>query len=81
MQTQIQIDHSSGSYYEIDSTGTTSKAESQKLKKAEISLNDCLACSGCVTSAESVLVAMQSHEEVYKVLREQPVCLFITSAM
>ncbi|KWU45105.1 iron hydrogenase, partial [Rhodotorula sp. JG-1b] len=43
----------------------------KKLKKAEITLNDCLACSGCITSAESVLVSLQSHEEVYRVLREQ----------
>uniref|UniRef100_H2YGI2 Iron hydrogenase large subunit C-terminal domain-containing protein n=1 Tax=Ciona savignyi TaxID=51511 RepID=H2YGI2_CIOSA len=35
-----------------------------------ITLNDCLACSGCVTSAETVLVAMQSQEELYKVLKE-----------
>jgi iron only hydrogenase large subunit-like protein len=29
-----------------------------------ITLNDCLACSGCITSAESVLVQMQSHKEL-----------------
>jgi iron only hydrogenase large subunit-like protein len=31
--------------------------------KASISLTDCLACSGCVTSAESVLIASQSTKE------------------
>ena len=31
--------------------------------KASISLTDCLACSGCVTSAESVLIASQSSKE------------------
>ncbi|OQO12039.1 hypothetical protein B0A48_02678 [Cryoendolithus antarcticus] len=31
---------------------------------AQISLTDCLACSGCVTSAEAVLVSLQSHSEV-----------------
>ena len=31
---------------------------------AQISLTDCLACSGCVTSAEAVLVSLQSHTEV-----------------
>ena len=66
----------------MDATASTSAAGNQsssgptKLKKAEITLNDCLACSGCVTSAESVLVAMQSHEEVYKVIKEQPVSAF-----
>lgn len=47
--------------------------EPRKLKKAEITLNDCLACSGCITSAESVLVAMQSHDEVYRALAADPV--------
>ena len=39
-----------------------------KLQKAEITLNDCLACSGCITSAESVLITQQSQHELYKVL-------------
>ncbi|NXO46657.1 NARFL factor, partial [Locustella ochotensis] len=42
--------------------------EAQKLEKAKITLNDCLACSGCITSAESVLVSQQSHGELCKVL-------------
>lgn len=47
-----------------------SKSKPKAVKKAEITLNDCLACSGCVTSAETVLVAQQSHEEFYKVLEK-----------
>ncbi|KAK6855128.1 LET1 protein [Apiospora arundinis] len=39
---------------------------------AEISLTDCLACSGCVTSAEAVLVSLQSHSEVLSVLDSAP---------
>ena len=39
---------------------------------AEISLTDCLACSGCVTSAEAVLVSLQSHEEVLGTLDKNP---------
>ena len=35
---------------------------------ASISLTDCLACSGCVTSAEAVLVSLQSHTEVLNAL-------------
>ena len=41
-------------------------------KAAQISLTDCLACSGCVTSAEAVLVSLQSHTEVLSVLDEAP---------
>ena len=39
-----------------------------KLEKAQITLNDCLACSGCITSAESVLITQQSQEELLKIL-------------
>lgn len=43
---------------------------SQKLQKVEITLADCLACSGCITSAEGVLITQQSQEEILKVLSE-----------
>lgn len=39
---------------------------------SKISLTDCLACSGCVTSAEAVLVSLQSHNEVLSVLDAAP---------
>ena len=39
---------------------------------AQISLTDCLACSGCVTSAEAVLVSLQSHSEVLSTLDAAP---------
>ncbi|KAI9766058.1 MAG: Cytosolic Fe-S cluster assembly factor nar1 [Geoglossum simile] len=39
---------------------------------AQISLTDCLACSGCVTSAEAVLVSLQSHAEVLDALDSAP---------
>ncbi|XP_026468749.1 probable cytosolic Fe-S cluster assembly factor AAEL012261 [Ctenocephalides felis] len=40
----------------------------EKISKVEITLADCLACSGCITSAESVLITEQSQEELLKVL-------------
>jgi len=40
------------------------------LKKVEITLNDCLACSGCITSAETLLVTSQSHQEFLRVINE-----------
>lgn len=48
----------------------TQSGEEKKLQKAQITLNDCLACSGCITSAESVLITQQSQEELYNVLQE-----------
>ncbi len=39
---------------------------SRKLPKASISLTDCLACSGCITSAETVLIEQQSGKELDK---------------
>ncbi|XP_012673808.1 cytosolic Fe-S cluster assembly factor narfl isoform X1 [Clupea harengus] len=61
---KIQIEDD-GSYFQVNQDGRT-----QKLEKAKITLNDCLACSGCITSAESVLITQQSHEELFKVLRQ-----------
>lgn len=40
------------------------------MQKVEITLADCLACSGCVTSAESVLITQQSQEELLRVLEQ-----------
>jgi iron only hydrogenase large subunit-like protein len=41
-------------------------------RPAQISLTDCLACSGCVTSAEAILVSLQSHAEVLSTLDSTP---------
>ncbi|CAG8628615.1 41084_t:CDS:2 [Gigaspora margarita] len=59
----IKIDNS-GEYYEVSQEGVETK-----LQPASINLEDCLACSGCITSAESVLITMQSQEELYNILR------------
>jgi hypothetical protein len=39
-------------------------------KTAKISLNDCLACSGCITSAETILVQQQSLAEFFTALTD-----------
>ncbi|CAH1170504.1 unnamed protein product [Phaedon cochleariae] len=52
-------------YFQVEEDGST-----QKLQKVEITLADCLACSGCITSAESVLVTQQSQEELLRVFEE-----------
>ncbi|XP_034950134.1 probable cytosolic Fe-S cluster assembly factor AGAP009023 [Chelonus insularis] len=43
----------------------------EKLEKVEITLADCLACSGCITSAESVLVSQQNQDELLRVFHEK----------
>ncbi|KAL8882505.1 MAG: hypothetical protein Q9192_007572 [Flavoplaca navasiana] len=48
------------------------KLPAQDHAPAQISLTDCLACSGCVTSAEAVLVSLQSHSEVLNTLDSHP---------
>ncbi|PYI18623.1 nuclear architecture related protein [Aspergillus japonicus CBS 114.51] len=48
------------------------KVEPENLPPAQISLTDCLACSGCVTSAEAVLISLQSHAEVLNTLDTYP---------
>jgi iron only hydrogenase large subunit-like protein len=52
-----------GSYLEELNDGST-----KKLPKAQITLADCLACSGCITSAESVLIEQQSSVELRRIL-------------
>ncbi|XP_017858537.1 PREDICTED: probable cytosolic Fe-S cluster assembly factor GI11683 [Drosophila arizonae] len=61
-----------GSKITVQADGYYEESESgkQKLQKVEITLQDCLACSGCITSAEGVLITQQSQEELLKVLRE-----------
>ncbi|KAJ5089466.1 hypothetical protein N7532_008150 [Penicillium argentinense] len=51
---------------------TEDKVEPENLPQAQISLTDCLACSGCVTSAEAVLISLQSHTEVLNTLDAHP---------
>lgn len=46
------------------------QAGKQKLQKVDITLQDCLACSGCITSAEGVLITQQSQDELLRVLSE-----------
>jgi len=69
-----------GSYTETDEHGGR-----KKLTKAKITLNDCLACrcenwvnimntqliSGCVTTAETILIQQQSHEEFLTRLKDE----------
>lgn len=77
-----------GSYAEVDEYGTK-----HALKAASITLNDCLACryynfpslivhsfsSGCVTSAETVLIQQQSTDEFLKRLGDASVLLRVVS--
>ncbi|KAK9369078.1 iron hydrogenase [Lipomyces kononenkoae] len=69
--TEIQID-ASGNPVEVSFDGTSSSntKTATQLTPAQINLSDCLACSGCITSAESVLVSLQSHTELLSVLRQ-----------
>jgi iron only hydrogenase large subunit-like protein len=51
---------------------TEEKLYAENPQPASISLTDCLACSGCVTSAEAVLISLQSHTEVLTTLDLHP---------
>ncbi|XP_037957929.1 probable cytosolic Fe-S cluster assembly factor GJ13047 [Teleopsis dalmanni] len=66
-KTGAKISIQEDGYYEETETGK------HKLQKVEITLQDCLACSGCITSAEGVLITQQSQEELLKILKENQV--------
>lgn len=61
--------------YEVTKEGSTPGDS----KPAQISLTDCLACSGCVTSAEAVLISLQSHAEVLNNLDDPRGRIFVAS--
>ncbi|KAK8853114.1 cytosolic Fe-S cluster assembly factor NAR1 [Kwoniella newhampshirensis] len=76
--TEIHIDDDNN-YYEVSMYPTAdagpsgaSGAAKKALEKAEINLNDCLACSGCITSTESLLITLQSHLEVIDFIKTNP---------
>ena len=48
--------------------------------KATVSLNDCLACNGCVTSAETVLIQEQSLDKFSQV-RADCILIILTSRL
>ncbi|CAL8111769.1 unnamed protein product [Orchesella dallaii] len=56
---------------EIEDDGTYSQIKEgirEPLQKVQVTLSDCLACSGCITSAESVLISQQSPDELFRLL-------------
>ncbi|KAM0463860.1 hypothetical protein ACHAO4_000584 [Trichoderma viride] len=63
----------SANEYEVVLDGQhPSSSSANGASPAQISLTDCLACSGCVTSAEAILVSLQSHSEVISTLDAAP---------
>lgn len=54
-------------------------ADNPKAEIGQVTLSDCLACSGCVTSAETVLLQAQSVEEFLRTVREAPVTVVTIS--
>ncbi|KAG6880326.1 hypothetical protein C0992_011075 [Termitomyces sp. T32_za158] len=77
--TAIQIDQN-GAYYEVTQDDKDpAPAPVKKLEQAQVNLNDCLACSGCITSAESVLITLQSHTEVLTFLESNKKKLYASS--
>ncbi|KNC51847.1 cytosolic Fe-S cluster assembly factor NARFL [Thecamonas trahens ATCC 50062] len=72
-QTSI-IRDSSGAVYERvhGAGGSGSAATTTLLAPSTISLSDCLACSGCITTAETVLVSAQSVTKLCEKLTATP---------
>ncbi|ORZ35752.1 iron hydrogenase [Catenaria anguillulae PL171] len=64
--TALTQDEATGAVYQVtlDDPSAAPSSSTQITETATISLNDCLACSGCVTSAETVLITAQSHLQV-----------------
>ena len=58
---------------DVDKSSSTTSANDNKpltkKEKAVVALSDCLACSGCVTSAEAVLLETQSFDQFQTLLK------------
>ncbi|CDW55274.1 cytosolic Fe S cluster assembly factor [Trichuris trichiura] len=65
-------------YEEVDELG-----RKKTLKPVSITLNDCLACSGCITSSEAVLIEKQGPDELLSFVEhakmEGPRWLFVAT--
>jgi iron only hydrogenase large subunit-like protein len=66
----VSLHHLSDQAIELDQSGIASSSPLSVVKdsKATVSVSDCLACSGCITSAEAVLVTTRHNA---KTLMEQ----------
>ena len=68
VQVEKKVATSSGAKIKIEADGSyveeVAGGGARKLEKASITLADCLACSGCITSAETVLIEQQSADQV-----------------
>lgn len=65
----------------IKMSGSTSSASGagSGAGAARVTLNDCLACSGCVTSAETVLIQQQSSGELLRALSDPNIKAVVVS--
>eukprot|EP01128_Nolandella_sp_AFSM9_P007746 TRINITY_DN4347_c0_g1_i1.p1 TRINITY_DN4347_c0_g1~~TRINITY_DN4347_c0_g1_i1.p1 ORF type:complete len:496 (-),score=74.04 TRINITY_DN4347_c0_g1_i1:222-1688(-) len=62
---RIEVDDG-GHYFELGADGSKAALEPTK-----ITLSDCLACSGCVTTAESVLIEAQGVTEFFRHVNDE----------
>ncbi|CCK70744.1 iron-sulfur cluster assembly protein NAR1 KNAG_0F00750 [Huiozyma naganishii CBS 8797] len=51
--------------------------ESEAVSKVSITLSDCLACSGCITSSEEIMLQRQSHDVFLKRDTSRPLAVSI----
>lgn len=75
----LQLEVEGGDDGDGDSDDGESKTATKTLSRAQISLTDCLACSGCVTSSEEVLLSQHTYEEFVKRHRENEGEKFVLS--
>jgi iron only hydrogenase large subunit-like protein len=67
---ESSADKSSDEHKSVDVIDSTTYTLSTK-KKATVTLSDCLACSGCVTSAEAVLMSHHSIDKLKELCAQQ----------
>eukprot|EP00475_Leptophrys_vorax_P026207 TRINITY_DN3683_c0_g2_i1.p1 TRINITY_DN3683_c0_g2~~TRINITY_DN3683_c0_g2_i1.p1 ORF type:complete len:523 (-),score=143.77 TRINITY_DN3683_c0_g2_i1:55-1599(-) len=69
--TTASDDDSKAVKIEYEQSTQFSQIKASSGQTAKITLNDCLACSGCVTSAETMLVQQQSLQALLEILQQK----------
>jgi iron only hydrogenase large subunit-like protein len=67
-----------GLHKSIDVASIGIEKKSKSATPIKVSLNDCLACNGCVTTAEAILIEQQSADQFLAGLRLRPTLSVVT---
>eukprot|EP01068_Selenidium_serpulae_P013908 Selendium_serpulae@DN6024_c0_g2_i3.p1 len=76
---QAKAPDASKIFQNVENPATQSGGAEKSAAAAQVSLYDCLACSGCVTTADVILIQQQSVQEFMQRVQQQPLTVVSVS--